>query len=53
MSAADARWLAIRSMTTAAISINSDLRITAPHLLQTGDIVMHVGARLWEDFETW
>ncbi len=35
MSAAIARWLAVRSMTAAAISIiNNDLRITVPHLLQ-------------------
>ena len=51
-------------MTAAAISIDEDLRITVPHLLQTGTIATHVGARsgaiathvgarLWEDLETW
>ena len=38
MSAAGARWLAIKSMTAAVISINTDLRIAVPHLLQTGTL---------------
>ena len=38
MSAAGARWLAVKSMAAAAISINTDLRIAVPHLLQIGTL---------------